>query len=174
MENKVVSKRQLNRKYKGYAPFRADNFIAWISKLLFQVLIFTIIYTIYIEKIRSDYNNNFFIEILFVFLWLIFSDFLALILSSIIKIVFNYLMGYLANKKRKNKNYNRKGIEYFLFTSFRCLSYVFGLTLLLSSLFSLVMPIWGGFFAYLSAWILVFFTSKILARIISISITKTV
>lgn len=174
MEEKVVSKRELSRRYKGNPPLRADNFLRWFSKLLLQVLIFTLIYTIYIEKIRADYDRNFFTEILFVFLWIIISDFLALTLSFLIKMGFNYLMKYMGSKKRKMKNFNRRVIEYIFYTIFRCFSYVCGLILLLSSFLYPQMPFLQGFFAYLLSWMLVFITSRILAKMVSIYITKTI
>jgi len=175
LEGKVVSKREINRnyRYKGKAPFRSDRIIAWWSKLLFQLLIYSIIYTIFIPGVRAKYNN-FFIEFLFVFFWLISSDILAYAFANLIKMAFNYYKGYFSTEKKRGKNYNRKGIEYLLYTSIRCLSYVSGLTPLLTAFLYSLMPFLWGFFAYLLVWLLIFIASKGLAKALSIWITKTI
>jgi len=170
MEGRVLSKRQLKREYKGVAPRRTVSLISWISKLLLQLLIFTIIYAIFIETIRDEYHN-FFIEFLFVCFWLIISDLSAFFVVLIFKIWIIGRMSFILNIKREKKNYSRKAIEYVSYIGIRSFCYVIGLALFLILLCSEIMPL---FWAYLFIWFGIFITAKILAKSISIWITKTV
>ena len=170
MEGKVLSKRQLKREYKGIAPRRAISVISWVSKLLLQLLIFTIIYAIFIETIRDEYHN-FFIEFLFVCFWLIIADLSAYLIVLILKIWIIGKMSYILSIKREKKNYSRKLIEYASYIGIRSFCYVIGLDLFLILLCSEVMPL---FWAYLFIWFGIFITAKILAKLISVWITKTI
>ncbi|MFX0023766.1 MAG: hypothetical protein ACFE9S_15675 [Candidatus Hermodarchaeota archaeon] len=171
MRLKTGKKQQTIDGYKGVAPLRIDIILSWIVKLILQVLIFTIIYTISIDKIRESSNNNLGIEMLFVFIILIGSDIFAYFLSMAIKIIFNNKMRYIPSRKKKGLNYNRKVIEYTLYTLFRCLCYIIGFTSILVLTLNLYMPI---FFAYFLTWIFIFIFCKIPAVIISIFFTKSV
>ena len=170
MEGKVLSKRQLTRDYKGVAPRRTVSAISWISKLLLQLLIFTIIYAIFVETIRDKYQN-FFIEFLFVSLWLIIADLSAYFLVLIFKIWIIGRMSLILSIKREKKNYSRKMIEYGCYIGIRSFFYVIGLALFLILLCSEIMPL---FVAYLFIWFGIFITAKILAKLISVWITKTI
>lgn len=170
MEGKVVSKRQLKREYKGEAPHKTVSFISWVSKLLLQLLIFTLIYACFIEMIRVNYNN-FFMEFLYVCLWLIIADLSAYFLVFIFKILIIGGRGYILSIKRDKKNYNRKMIEYIFYIGIRSFCYVIGLVLFLILLCSTIMPL---FWAYLFIWFGIFITAKLLAKLISVWITKTI
>ncbi len=170
MEGKVVSKRQLKREYKGEAPHRTVSIISWISKMLLDLLIFTLIYAGFIEMIQDKYHN-FFIEFLFVSLWLIIADLSAYLIVLIVKILIIGGIGYMLSLKKKKKNYSRKLIEYVCYTAIRGFCYVIGLALILILLCSKIMPI---FWAYLFIWFGIFITAKLLAKLISVWATKTI
>lgn len=170
MEGKVLSKRQLRREYKGEAPRRTVAFLSWVSKLLLQLLIFTIIYAIFVETIREEYHN-FFIEFLYVCLWFIIADLSAWLIVFILRIWIIGRMGYILSIKKEKKNYSRIAIEYVCYIGFRSFFYVIGLALLLILLCSEVMPL---FWAYLFIWFGIFITAKLLAKLISVWITKTI
>lgn len=170
MEGKVISKRQLKREYKGEAPRRTVSFISWVSKLLLQLLIFTIIYAVFIETIRDKYHN-FFIEFLFVCFWLIIADLSAYLMVLLLKIWILGRMDYILSIKKEKKNYSRIAIEYVCYIGIRSFLYVIGLALLLILLCSEVMPL---FWAYLFVWFGIFITAKLLAKLISVWATKTI
>ena len=170
MEGKVVSKRQLKREYKGEAPRRTVSILSWIGKMLLDLLIFTIIYAISIGMIREKYHN-FFIEFLFVSLWLIIADFSAWSLVLIVKILIIRKMDLLLRIEKKKKNYSRKLIEYVCYIGIRSFCYVIGLAILLIFWCSKIMPL---FWAYVFIWFGIFITAKILAKIISVWATKTI
>lgn len=170
MEGKVLSKRQLKRDYKGEAPHRTVSIISLISKLLLQLLIFTIIYALFIGMIRDEYHN-FFIEFLFVSFWLIIADLSAYFMVFILKIWIIGKTSYILSVKREKRNYNRKIIEYVCYIGIRSFCYVIGLVLLLILLCSEIMPL---FWAYLFIWFGIFITAKLLAKIISVLFTKTI
>ena len=167
---KVLSKRQLRREAGGIETPRTVYFLSWIGKLLLQLLIFTIIYAIFIESIRAKYNN-FFIEFLFVCFWLIIADLSACFLVFLFKIWILGKMDYILNIKKDKKNYNRKIIEYAFYIGIRSFCYVIGLVLILIVLCSNIMPL---FWAYLFIWFGIFIGAKLLAKGISVGITKTI
>ena len=167
---KVLSKRQLRRESGGIETPRTVYFLSWIGKLLLQLLIFTIIYAIFVEMIRDEYQN-FFIEFLFVSLWLIIADLSAWLIIFLFRIYFTGKMGYLLRIKKEKVNYSRKAIEYASYIGIRSFCYVIGLALILMLWCSSIMP---RFWAYLFVWFGIFLTAKILATLISIWITKTV
>ncbi|KKK44094.1 hypothetical protein LCGC14_0931870 [marine sediment metagenome] len=170
MEGKVVSKRQLKRDYKGEAPHRTVSVISWISKLLLQFLIFTLIYALSIEMIKDKYHNLF-IEFLFVSFWLIIADLSAYLTVLIVKILIIGKTRYILSVKREKRNYSRKIIEYVCYIGIRSFFYVIGLVLLLTILLSERMPL---FWAYLFIWLGIFIISKLLAKLISVWFTKTI
>ena len=170
MEGRAVSKRQLKREYKGEAPHKTVSVISLIIKLSLQLLIFTLIYTFFIELVREEYHNIF-IEFLYVTLWLIITDFSAFCLVLLFKIWIIGMTDYILNIKKEKKNYNRKAIEYVFYMGLRSFSYVIGLTLLLVLLCSEVMPL---FWAYLFVWFGIFITAKLLSKLIAVLITKTI
>lgn len=170
MEGRVISKRQLKREYKGEAPHKTVSFISWVLKLLLNLLIFTIIYAVFIETIRDEYQN-FFIEFLFVSFWLIIADLSAYLIVLILKIWIIGRMSYILSIKKEKKNYSRIAIEYVCYIGIRSFLYVIGLALLLILLCSEIMPL---FWAYLFVWFGIFITAKLLAKLISVWITKTI
>lgn len=175
MGDKVVPKKsKLNRNYKGKAPYKSDNILFWFCKMFSQVIIFLIIYYCNISNIQEKYNNNYIIEILYVCLWLIISDLFAWLIAAGARLAYNYGMDYIGNERKKNLNKNRKVWEYLIYTICRSLSYVFGLVQFLTSFFYPSMPFLWGFFAFLTAWVIISFISRIISKIISIWITKTV
>ncbi len=170
MEPKVLSKRQLKKDYKGVAPHRTVSFISWITKVLLQLLIFTIIYAIFIGMIRDKYHN-FFMELLYVSFWLIIADVSAYFIVLFFKIWIIGKVSYILSIKRKKRIFSSKIIEYVFYIGIKSFCYAIGLALLLIVLFSKIMPL---FWAYLFIWFAIFITAKILAKLITIGITKTI
>ncbi|MHA1251743.1 MAG: hypothetical protein ACTSRP_17265 [Candidatus Helarchaeota archaeon] len=174
MPEEVLSKRRKKKsQYKGNAPINSDNLLFTFSKMIIQVTIFTIVYTIFINDIKNTTNNNLALEFLIIFTWLITSDLIASFLAITIKIYYNYKMGYLNSGKRR-VNYNRKIIEYIIYTSSRAICYAIGLTPALSNLLYPHMPILWGLFAYFIAWLIISLSSRVFAKLLSIYITKSV
>ncbi len=175
MEGRVVSKRMAKKEgkfktYKGKAPFSLDQFLKWILKMILQVIIFSVIYYFNIESIREEYNYNPVMEFFVIISWLFFTDFIVAITVWIIKMIVLYKLDYLASNK-KNNNVGLWLWQYIIYSSLRAFCYLILLTTLLTSLFAAVM--WE-MFAFVLAWITVSLSSRFLAILGSIIITKQV
>lgn len=175
MSDRVVSKRMAKKegkykKYKGKAPFSLDQFLKWILKMILQVIIFSAIYYFNIESVREEYNYNPVMEFFVIISWLFFTDFIVAISVWIIKMIVLYKLDYLASNK-KNNNAGLWLWEYIIYSLIRAFCYLVLLTLFLTSLFATVMP---EIFAFVLAWITVSLSSRLLAKVGSILITKQV
>jgi len=160
------SKIDVQKMYNGQAPYRIDKFLYWILKMIFQVIVFSLIYNNFINMIQEQYGNNIILEIVFVIFWIIISDIFAHIIALMIEILFDKYKSYFRPKKSK-KNVSRKAWEYLIYTVIRALSYSIGFIQILTTILS---PFVFQFSIVL-AWIIVSLFSKITAKTLSIFIS---
>ncbi|MHA1327373.1 MAG: hypothetical protein ACTSRH_08630 [Promethearchaeota archaeon] len=167
MEQKVISKRKARkcREYKGKAPFHFDQFIFWLARMIFQVIIFSSIYFYNIDGVREQYQNNIIVELIYMLSWLIFTDILATLIAFIIKAFILYKLRYVSNPKKRN--YGQWLWEYVIYTLLRGLIYLFGWTNLFAQELSRHVP---SLLALILAWITISICTKLISKSLSIYI----
>lgn len=172
MSEGILSKRQSNKIHSGKAPLNSDNYLKIAVRTILQVIIFTLIYTFNIQRIREATDYVFVIEIVIIFGWMILSDIIARACGLIAKIMYNYKRGYVPNDSQ-DINYNRKLYEYILYFGLRSAFYAFGVTSTFSNYLYSYIPYMWGFIAYFLAWLIISLLCRVIAIISSIYITKS-
>lgn len=160
--------------YVGTPPFKADLWIFWFFKMLFQLCIFWLIYFLCIDMVMERFDNNYIVVVIYTLLWLFVSDMIASVGAWIIKTIFLKKNNYIRTQKSRKYNINRLIWQYLLYCVFRSIGYVFGITGQLSFIFMSYVPFWFGFWAFLFAWMIVSLISKMLAFLFSAWITKSI
>lgn len=157
------SKTSTEREFKGTAPFKVDKMIYWTLKMIFQVVIFSLIYNLSIQTVHDKHGHEPFIEVLHVIIWIILSDTIAHVFALIIQVLFDRYKSY--SRSRKNQKLTSKKVwEYIFYTLIRAIFYVLGMTQILSSLFQTHMT----YLSTLVAWVIVGLISIALAKALSI------
>ena len=172
MTDKVVSKRMAKKEakyrvYKGKPAFKWDLFLRWFIKMLFQVLVFTVIYSFNIEYIRIEYDNNPLMIFLTIIGWMVITDIIVWVIVWAIMTFILYKTKFIPNSKRNN-NAGLWLWEYLIYVSIRSICYLILLTSLLTMMYARVMP---EFLAFFLAWVTVSLGAHLIAKASAIAIT---
>jgi hypothetical protein len=127
MSDEIITKRKQTFKEKNKATEPVwKMWLRQIVRMAIQTIVFYLFfYSLFIDGVRGAGSNpfaSFAMELWAIINWLIASDFIALGIMYIAKIIYYYFGGYTKTRV-KNRNYGKLIWQYVLYVFFRALFY---------------------------------------------------
>lgn len=148
--------------YKGHAPLNSDNILKIVVSTLLQIIILSLLYSAFIERIKLQYGSQFLIEVVYVIILMIISDGIAFVVAYMVKEAYDLFLDYI-EKEKKKKPRARAMVQYILYTLGRSIIYAAGFVTLLSAFLYPYARIGNINFSYLLAWLLISLPIRIVA-----------
>lgn len=157
-----ISPRSKKGYYKGNAPFSSDEILSTLVSTILQIIILSLLYSMFIEGVRLEHGTSIIVEIFFVIIWMVMSDGAALLIAYFVKEAYDLFLDYL-EKEKKKKPMARVLVQYIIYTISRSIVYALGLVTLLSAFLYPHARIGFFNFSYLLAWLIISLPLKLMA-----------